>query len=166
MTGFIHRFRPVYVLWITVMWMFLMGEASVANLVGGLLVGLGVTLLLPLPAMPVAGVHVSWGKLVLFLLGWVVDFTHASVKVAWLAIRPAEPPRTAIVDVPMRVDSEFALTVAVVLYNLQPGGAVTDIDIAERMLTVHLLDASNIEEEIASVAKLERSLIDIFERTV
>lgn len=167
-TGFRHRFRPAYIAWLTVMWLLLMGELSVANVIGGALVGLAVTMLLPLPAMPVTGMHISWGKLVLFLGAWTRDFVWASVKVAWLAVRRDSPPRTAIIDVPMRVDSEFVLTSAVLLYNLQPGGAVTDIDIANRMLTVHLLDAdgpADIEREIASVARLERSLIDIFERT-
>lgn len=54
------------------------------------------------------------------------------------------------------------------LYNLQPGGTVTDIDIANRMLTIHILDAASeaeIEKEVANVAQLEASMIEIFERS-
>lgn len=68
----------------------------------------------------------------------------------------------------MRLDSEFILSLAVSLYNLQPGGTVTDIDIANRMLTIHILDAESeaeIEKEIAQVAQLEASMIEIFERS-
>lgn len=62
-------------------------------------------------------------------------------------MRPQEPPKTAILELPMRLDSEFILSLAVSLYNLQPGGTVTDIDIANRMLTIHILDAAS-EAEI------------------
>ncbi len=167
--GLRHRFRPLFICWILIMWILLMGELSWANVLGGLIVGLLVTMLLPLPAMPVAGLHIHWGKLLAFLGSWLVDFIQASFKVAWLAIRPAEPPRSAILQAPMRVDSEFVLSVAVLLYNLQPGGSVSEIDIAERMLTVHVLDADNeaaIARELEAVAKLERNLIAVFERTV
>ena len=91
----------------------------------------------------------------------------ASVKVAWLALRPQEPPKTAILNVPMRVQNDLVLSFATVLYNLQPGGSVTDIDIANRMRTVHVLDAASpdaIKNEIQNVADLERNLIHVFER--
>jgi len=73
-----------------------------------------------------------------------------------------------VVQVPMRVSSELILSFATVLYNLQPGGSVSDIDIANRMWTVHLLDAGTEEalaREIAAIATLERRLIHIFERS-
>ncbi|MFW9030890.1 Na+/H+ antiporter subunit E [Corynebacterium striatum] len=167
-SGIRHRFRPWFIAWITAMWCLLMGEVTVANIVGGLLVGLFVVLALPLPKMPISGVKVSWGKLVLFMLHWTWDLFHASLKVGWLAVRPQEPPKTAILELPMRLDSEFILSLAVSLYNLQPGGTVTDIDIANRMLTIHILDAESeaeIEKEIAQVAQLEASMIEILERS-
>ncbi|QPK78922.1 Na+/H+ antiporter subunit E [Corynebacterium lizhenjunii] len=169
LSGLKHRFHPLFVLWLTIMWCLLMGEVSVANIVGGILVGLAVTMALPLPAMPLSGLDISWGLLARFILVWIGEFFQASVKVAWLALRPAAPPKTAILTVPMRVDSEFVLALSVMLYNLQPGGAVTDIDIASRQLTVHILDADNpqaIARELAAIARLEKSMIHIFERTV
>lgn len=168
LSGFKHRFRPWFVVWIVVMWCLLMGEVTVANLVGGLLVGLFIFLALPLPAMPVEGISVSWGKLFVFVAGWFVDLLEASIKVGWLAVRPQPVPKTAIVKVPMRVENEFVLSLAVSLYNLQPGGTVSDIDIANRMLTIHLLNADSeghLEREIAAVRKLEADMIAIFERS-
>ncbi|MGX4762680.1 Na+/H+ antiporter subunit E [Corynebacterium minutissimum] len=168
LSGFKHRFRPWFVVWIVVMWCLLMGEVTVANLVGGLLVGLFIVLALPLPAMPVEGISVSWGKLIVFSAGWFVDLLEASIRVGWLAVRPQPVPKTAIVKLPMRVENEFVLSLAVSLYNLQPGGTVSDIDIANRMLTIHLLNAdseAHLEREIAAVRKLEADLIAIFERS-
>ncbi|QCB29274.1 Na+/H+ antiporter subunit E [Corynebacterium endometrii] len=165
--GFKNRFRPWFITWIVIMWVMLMGEITIANLVGGIAVGLAVVLLLPLPAMPVAGVTVSWGRLALFSLHWLWDLMVASVKVGWLAVRPGPMEKTAILKVPMRVENEFILSLAVTFYNLQPGGAVSDIDIANRMLTIHVLHATteaDIEREINHVRQLERAMIGIFER--
>lgn len=167
MQGLRRRFRPAFVIWIIVMWCLLMGEVTWANLAGGLLVGLAVTLFLPLPAMPISGLNVSWFKLLRYLIEWVLDLMVASAKVAWLALRPAAPPKTAILQVPMRVSNELVLTFATALYNLQPGGSVSDIDIANRMWTIHVLDADDedaIRREIANVARLEQRMITIFEK--
>ncbi len=165
--GFRRRFRPWFVVWITFMWCLLMGEVTWANVVSGLLVGLGVVLALPLPAMPIAGLRVNWLRLARYLLIWVGELMVASVKVAWLALRPAAPPKTAILQVPMRVSNDLVLAFATALYNLQPGGSVSDIDIANRMWTIHVLDADDEEDivrEIENVATLERRMITIFEK--
>ena len=66
----------------------------------------------------------------------------------------------------MRVSSELVLYLATCAYNLQPGGSVTDIDIANRQWTIHILDASSedaIRREIMNVQTLERQMIEIFE---
>lgn len=167
-SGIKHRFRPWFMVWIVVMWCMLMGEVTVANLVGGLLVSLFIVFALPLPAMPVAGISVSWGKLIVFMAQWFVELLEASIMVGWLAVRPQPVPKTAIVKLPMRVENEFVLSLAVSLYNLQPGGTVSDIDIANRMLIIHLLNADSekdLEREIAAVRKLEADMIAIFERS-
>ncbi len=167
-SGIKHRFRPWFMVWIVVMWCMLMGEVTVANLAGGLLVSLFIVFALPLPAMPVAGISVSWGKLLVFMAQWFVELMEASIMVGWLAVRPQPVPKTAIVKLPMRVENEFVLSLAVSLYNLQPGGTVSDIDIANRMLTIHLLNADSeedLEREIAAVRKLETDMIAIFERS-
>lgn len=166
--GIRRRFRPWFIVWITLMWCLLMGEFSWANFISGLLVGSLIVFGLPLPAMPIAGLQVHWWALLRYMVSWVRDLLVASVKVAWLALRPAGPPKSAIVRVPMRVSNELVLSFATSLYNLQPGGAVSDIDIANRMWTVHLLDAGDeraLAREIENVAALERNMIRIFERS-
>lgn len=118
--------------------------------------------------MPIENISIRWGSLILLILNWFKDLAVASVKVAWLALRPADPPRTAIVQVPMRVQNDLVLSFATMLYNLQPGGTVTDIDIANRMWTIHVLDADDEEDlrrEIQNVADLEATLIHTFERS-
>lgn len=167
--GFRRRFHPYFTLWATLMWVALMGEFTLGNIVAGALVGLFVCLALPLPAMPTEGIVWRWGRICSLMWTWLLNLISASFKVAWLALRPAAPPKSAIVKVPMRVESELIFAFATTLYNLQPGGAVTDIDVANRLWTVHLLDApdeAHIEREIAAIADFERRLIHTFERTV
>lgn len=165
--GVQRRFHFGSVLWITFIWVMLMGQLTRANVIAGVIIGLVIVLGLPLPSMPLASAHIRWGAFAKLMLGWLWDLLKASVKVAWLALRRADPPQTAIIKVPMRVQSDIVLAFATTLFNLQPGGSVTDIDIGNRMLTVHLLDAGTPEalaQEIENVAKLERDLIHIFER--
>lgn len=165
-SGFSHRFRPLTVAWLAFMWVLLMGELTWGNALAGVLLGLVIVLGLPLPRVPRSGNRVNWWKLLGFIGEWTWDLLAASAKVAWLSLRRADPPKNAILRVPMRLDNELVLYLATCAYNLQPGGAVTDIDLANREWTIHVLDAdtdADIEREIANVQKLERQMIDIFE---
>lgn len=161
------RFRPWFIFWLAVMWILLMGELTWANVAGGLALGVAITLLLPLPKLPTGGVTVDLPKLFVFLVRWVGELLVAAVQVSWLAVRPADPPKSAIFKVPMRLNSELALYFATCAYNLQPGGCVTDIDLANRTWTIHVLSAGtqkDVEKALADVDKLERSMIAIFEK--
>ncbi|AWB84686.1 Na+/H+ antiporter subunit E [Corynebacterium liangguodongii] len=166
MDGLKSRLHLSYVVWLTFMWVLLMGELTLANVVAGLLLALAIVLFLPLPQIPRSHSRVAWGKLIVFVLRWFGDLLTASAKVAWLALRPAAPPRNAVLQVPMRVSNDLVLYLATCAYNLQPGGSVTDLDVANRTWTIHVLDADgpeDIERERENVAKLERDMIDIFE---
>ena len=166
LSGLAHRFRPLSVLWLTFMWVLLMGEISWGNLVAGLGLGTIIVLALPLPPIPRSGNRVHWLKLAAFMVEWFWDLLAASAKVAWLSLRRAPQPKNAILRVPMRLSNELVLYLAACAYNLQPGGTVTDLDLANREWTIHVLDAAteaDIAREIANVQKLERQMIDIFE---
>lgn len=164
--GLKRRFHPLFILWTAFMWVMLQGELSIGNIVAGLLVGLAVVLLLPLPAVPIGGIRLNIGPLFALVGIWVTDLFKGAFHVAWLAYRPKDPPNTAILVVPMRVESEAIFALATVMYNLQPGGTVTDLDIANRQWTIHLLDADSdrsINRQREQVAALERRLIATFE---
>ncbi|PFG27974.1 putative monovalent cation/H+ antiporter subunit E [Corynebacterium renale] len=168
LTGVKNRFRPWTVLWITFMWVMLNGEVTWGNVIAGVLLGTFIVLALPLPKLPLPdNTSINWGLLFKFILIWIKDLMVASFKVAWIAIRREDPPKAAIVRAPMRVQNELVLTMATSLYNLQPGGSVTDIDIANRMWTCHLLMAgtpTDLENELQNIANLEKAMINIFER--
>lgn len=167
--GLGRRLHIWFVLWAALLWVLLHGEFSLANVVSGFVVGLVVVLVLPLPALPTANMHINIGPLLRLLLLWIVDLFRGATYVAWLSLRPRPLPNTAILVVPMRVESELVLALGTILYNLQPGGTITDIDVACRRWTIHILDAHSdkaIERQRQLVATLEQRLIHAFERRV
>lgn len=160
--------RPSFLVfvWLVVMWQLLWGEVTWANLAGGIGVALLVTVLLPMPRVPLSAVRVNWPAMVVLFATFLWDFLKASVTVAVTAVRRADPPPSAIVDIPMRTDEDLTLASAIALINLQPGGIVIDVDTSRHLLTMHLLDGSStgrIEASIADLAKMERQVIKAFE---
>ena len=152
--------------WLTVVWILLWGNISAANILGGLAVGLLITVLLPLPQVPVAGrLHpISLAWLVLKVAYYLV---LSSVQVAWLAVRPGPPPLTAVLRAHLALKSDLVLAVAINVINLIPGSIVLEIDQARRMIYVHVLDVGSdraVQQFYRQIAEVERLMIASFER--
>ncbi|MBB3605087.1 multicomponent Na+:H+ antiporter subunit E [Mycolicibacterium sp. BK556] len=152
--------------WLTMVWVLLWGTVSVANVLSGVVVALGITLLLPLPSVPVQGrLHpLSLLRLALHVAWWLAQ---SSVQVAWLAIRPGRPPLSAVLRGHLALKSDLVLALAVNIMNLTPGTIVLEIDQARRLVYVHVLDVGNersVERFYRQMAQLERLLIAAFER--
>ncbi|WP_448852716.1 Na+/H+ antiporter subunit E [Corynebacterium sp. 335C] len=160
--------RPSLLMFVAlvVMWQLLWGEVTVGNLVGGVLVAGFISLVVPMPRVPVTGLRINWWAMAKLFAAWAIDFVVASLRVAWLAVRRADPPPSAVIKVPMRTNDDITLASAIALINLQPGGIVTDIDRGRQLLTMHILDGSStggIERTIAELARMERRVIRAFE---
>jgi multicomponent Na+:H+ antiporter subunit E len=152
--------------WLILVWILLWGTVSVANVVSGLAIALVITLLLPLPGVPVEGrVHpLSLARLVL-LVGW--DLVLSSLQVAWLAIRPGPPPRSAVLRVRVAVKSDLVLALAANIVTLTPGSIVLEIDQTRRLMYVHVIDVSSesaLSRFYRQMSGLERLLVTTFER--
>lgn len=164
--GVKRRFRPVSIVILAAMWVLLVGELSIGNVAVGIILAVAVTMLLPLPAMPVDGITVQVVPLIRLLVRFTADMVTSSLHVAAIALRPAPQPSAAFVVVPMRVRDDLIFSLAVTMLNLQPGGTVTDLSVADRTLTLHLLDGSSptaIDSAVNRIAALEKQLITIFE---
>ena len=159
------RFRPVSIIWLTLMWILLWGELSLGNFLAGLLLALLITFGLPLPKLPVAVARIRWLPLGWLALTFCWQLVASSCHVAWIALRRTEQPPAALVRVPMRVADDLVFSLAVGILNLQPGGSVSDFDLDNQELTVHLLDGSShatVEREIKNINQLEARLNQIF----
>lgn len=134
----------VIVVGLALLWVLLWGTPSWGNLLNGLLLGVVVTTVFPLPDARVGGrVHV--GALVLFLGRFALDLVLASAQVAWLAIRPGPPPVSSVVAVDVRSSSELILTVLTEALSLVPGSLVIDADTRTSTIVAHVLDAGDDE---------------------
>ncbi len=154
------------VVWLVLVWLLLWGTISVANVLSGLVVALLITLLLPLPAVPVQGkVHpLSLLWLALNVAWWLVE---SSTQVAWLALRPGHPPLSAVLRARLALKSDLVLALGVNIMNLTPGTIVLEIDQTRRLVYVHVLDVGSqrsVDRFYRQAAKLERLLVAAFER--
>ncbi|AOW93277.1 Na+/H+ antiporter subunit E [Rhodococcus sp. WMMA185] len=158
--------RLVSLLWLTAVWILLWGNVSFANIIGGLAVGVLITVLMPLPQVPVEGrVHI------LPLLQLMVMFAYyaiqSSLQVAWLALRPGPLPATGVRRYQLGIKSDLVLTLCIDLLNHIPGTMVLEIDQEKRVVYVHVLDMGSekaVRQFYRTVAHLERLFIAAFER--
>ncbi|MEV3903160.1 Na+/H+ antiporter subunit E [Mycobacterium sp. NPDC050551] len=152
--------------WLVLVWIFLWGTFSAANIVSGLAVALVITVLLPLPPVPVEGrIHLLS---VLRLIATVAYYlVLSSVQVAWLAIKPGPPPLTAVLRAHLALKSDLVLALAVNIMNLTPGNIVLEIDQSRRMIYVHVIDVGSdraLARFYRQVDQFQRLLIAAFER--
>ncbi len=161
------RLLRVWVLcWLMLVWVLLWGKATPANIIGGFAVALMITLLLPLPAVPVEGrVHpLSLVKLIVVV---AYQLVLSSVQVAWLAIRPGPPPLTAVLRARLAIKSDLVLALAVNIFTIIPGSMVLEVDQERRLIYVHVIDVGN-EKAVArfyqQIEQIERLLVATFER--
>jgi len=152
--------------WLVLVWDLLWGKLSVANIVGGLAVAVLIIVLLPLPVVPVEGrLHpLSLARFVV-QVGWYLAVS--SVQMAWLAIKPGPPPKSAVLRAQLAIKSDLVLALAVNTINLIPGTIVVDIDQSRRTVYVHVLDVGSAEAVTRfhhEIAVIERLLITSFER--
>lgn len=151
--------------WLMLVWVLLWGNISAANIVTGLAVALIITLLLPLPPVPVEGrLHL------LSLLRLIVTVAHlllvSSVQVAALALKP-KLPLSAVLRAHLAIKSDLVLALAVNILNLTPGNIVLEIDQERRMIYVHVLDVGSdrdVQRFHRQVDQLQKLLVATFER--
>lgn len=154
--------RWTVLLGLTVVWLLLWGSVTPTLVVGGLLTSVAVLLLFPFPRAPWRWTLRPWATAV--LVGhFVVDLLRASVQVGWLAVRPAAPPPSAVVAVPLSTRSELLLTATAELVSLVPGSLLVEIDPDGAVLHLHVLDArspAHVERAIAAVHAQERRVVE------
>ncbi|MBU9762879.1 Na+/H+ antiporter subunit E [Mycobacterium sp. TNTM28] len=155
------------VCFLVLVWVLLWGHFTAANVASGLAVALTITVLLPLPAVPVEGrLHpLSLLKLLVLVVYYLL---MSSWQVAWLAIRPGPPPKVAVLRADLSaLKSDLVLALAVNIFNLIPGTIVLEIDQARRVLYLHVIDAGSEDTMYRfhrQVEQVQQLLVATFER--
>ena len=141
--------------WLTVVWVMLWGTLDPGTVFFGVVVGLVVTLLFPVPPIttnivvrPVRVLH-----LVLYL-AW--DLLISTARVAWQAVRHGPNAKAGIVAVTMLTDSDHLIAMVANAVSLAPGKFVMQIDRINRIcyvyaLGMHAEDAESVRREVLGI---------------
>lgn len=160
-----HRaVQPWAVAWLTLVWVALWGDLSVANVVSGAVIGVGVSLVFPLPPVRMdLRLHPVW-------LGWLLlrflsDVGVASAQVAWTTLTRAPRVRNAVVRIQLETSSDFVLTLVGEMASLVPGSVIIEADRSSYTLFIHELDvrdAAGVERARERIRALERRVVRAF----
>lgn len=126
-------------LWLTLLWVLLWGDWTLANILGGFGVAVLLLLLAPMPAVGYAG-RISIPGTVWLLAKFIVDVLLASVEVSKMALHPLRPPEGGVIRVPLRSESDIILTLTGVFTSLVPGSIIVEAHRFTGTLYVHVLD--------------------------
>ena len=153
MTELLRPRRISSIVTLTLVWCFLWGSFSFANVAGGVVIGAGIVLL---------GVGTeafgSIRPIPLAKLIWIVaiDLIKSTVNVAYEILTPTDYTEEAIIAVRPDVDCRDHLLLLVVAITLTPGTAVVDADPDTGTLYLHLLHANKREEIVEHTNDLAR----------
>ncbi len=154
---------PVIV-WLTIVWIALWGSISPIVVVGGVIVSVVVCLVFPLPRLRM-DLHVRPLRLVWLALRFLADVVAASVHVAWVTVQFGRQPRNAVIEIDLRTESDFVLTVVAEMVSLVPGSLVVEARRSTHTLFLHVLDArdeAGVSAMRAQVMALERRVVLAF----
>ena len=160
---------PVVGVVLALLWLFVRGataETVVGELLIGLAVGLGVAFAFRnfytertalgrnLRAVPYA---------VLYLGGFLKELLTANVDVAYRVLAPGMPIRPGVVVVPLRVQTDGAITTIANSITLTPGTLTMDYDEETNALYVHSIDARDREAIVDPIRTWEDYALVIFD---
>jgi multicomponent Na+:H+ antiporter subunit E len=144
---------------IVVLWVLLMGELTVANVVAGTAVAVATLALFPRRG-PSARHRWSPSGCAVVLADLAVQLVRSSCQIAWAVLRPSPARlRTQVVRVPMRTSSELVGTVVADLITLTPGTLTLDVRHDPERLVVHALGDQSPVEVVHSVHALEARVL-------
>lgn len=150
-----------YTVWLVVVWVALWGQLTVLALVTGVLVAALVTRFFYLPPAEASGRFNPY-RFVILAAMFVFDLMRGSFHVAWLAIRPRRVSVSSIIQVDLRTRSDLVMTLTAEAITLIPGSFVVEVDRANTILYLHVLDATTTED----VERMRRTVFAQEERII
>nr|WP_255426387.1 Na+/H+ antiporter subunit E [Pseudonocardia sp. C8] len=154
--------RVPQVLALALVWVLLWATLTPATIVGGLLVGLLVTALFPLPLLPE---RLPLRPLkVLRLVGFLLqDLVVSGVRVSMVTLVHGPRARSGIVALPLCTGSDRTVTTLVAACALTPGSFVLQIDRERRRWYVYALGLHRpgaVERVRRDMMTLQRRVVD------
>jgi multicomponent Na+:H+ antiporter subunit E len=162
---------PLSGLALAVLWLFVRGvDLTPVRLAEefliGLLVGMPVAYLFRrfyAPQTPVARTVRVAPAAVLYVATFLKELLTANVDVAYRVLAPSMPIHPAVVEVPLRVRTDAAITTIANSITLTPGTLTMDYDRDTNTLYVHSIDGSNPDEVLEPIRTWEEYALVIFD---
>ncbi|MBR7672027.1 Na+/H+ antiporter subunit E [Streptomyces daliensis] len=148
---------------LTVLWVLLWGTVSPANVLSGVLVGVIVCVLFPLPPIETQARLRPLG-LLRFAGRFVADMAVSSWRLNRYILAPGVPA-CAVLGVRMRCPGDLMLTATAVAVSAVPGSTVLEVHRASGTLYLHVMGASEDSERDRArreVLRLERRVVRAF----
>ncbi|MCA9970353.1 MAG: Na+/H+ antiporter subunit E, partial [Anaerolineales bacterium] len=150
---------------VTGLYWLLTGNFEAANLVVGLLLGLGAAALIRPSRRPVAWRRLPGALLagVQYVVILLVDLARSGVQVTRIVLSPALPIRPGIVAIPSGCESELATALSAHAITVTPGEMVVEIG-EDGVMYTHCLDAAAAAQQLGEAQAMRRKLLQrIFE---
>ncbi|MBQ0986990.1 Na+/H+ antiporter subunit E [Streptomyces sp. F63] len=126
--------------WLLVLWTILWGSVRPAVLLSGALLSAAIVRGFALPPL-LPRVPVRPWRLVRLLGYMLADLLLSGITVAWEVLRSGPRTTAAVVEIPLRADTDLLIAATASLATLTPGTLVLEIDRDRRLLYVHALPA-------------------------
>ncbi len=145
---------------LTILWCWLMGNFSGANVIGGFLLGFVVLAILSRREMIKGkGYALQVPRVLALIFYFLYELIIANLRLAYDLLTPGVDIEPRIIAMPLSAKSDAAITIVASLITLTPGTLSVDVSPDKKILYIHAMYA---EDE----ASLIKSLKNGFERRV
>lgn len=144
--------------WLTLVWVLLWGTIDVGTVFFGLLVGVLVSIVFPVPPIDTNIVLHPWSllRLAAYL---AYDLVSSTLRVSWQAVRYGPNTTASIIAVRTLTDSDHLTAMAANALSMAPGRFVMQIDRANRICYIYALATSDAEAVRREFHALERRIV-------
>jgi multicomponent Na+:H+ antiporter subunit E len=156
---------------LAVLWLAVRGvEATPVRVAEEFVIGLGVGLPLAYAGRrfyrPVTGLDASLRPVpyaAMYLVTFVWELLTANFEVAYRVLAPSMPINPAVMEVPLRIESDLAITTLANSITLTPGTLTMDYDPERNSLYVHSIDGTERKAIVEPIRQWEDYLLVIFD---
>jgi multicomponent Na+:H+ antiporter subunit E len=101
-------------------------------------------------------------KIIEFLIFFLAELVRANLRVARIVLSPRPQIRPGVIAVPLDIETDVEITLLTNLLTLTPGTLSLDVSTDHRVLFVHTVDFSNVDEFRAEIKDgFERRIMEI-----
>lgn len=149
--------EALVVIAVALLWAFLYGELSTFNLLVGAL--LGMLLLVAVRRERSSSLPARLWRVLRFLVAFLVELLNAGVAIAGLAVarRPRFHPH--VIAVPLRIESDAAITLLSATITLLPGTVAMGTSEDRRTLYAHAIGEADPARSRNSVIRIENLIL-------